>query len=191
MHIAIYHLEAKIISRGTGRSVVAAAAYASCSRLYNDYDGITHDYTRKRGCRYSEIFLSDTAPAQWKDRQTLWEAVETVEKAKNSRLARELIVALPIELELSDWKQILRQFIKEQCTSKGMCADVSIHDTDGHNPHAHILLTVRPLDQAGHWQAKTQKEYLCRRGSEEQAFTAEEFLTAKQIRKEKGLFNAL
>lgn len=61
-----------------------------------------------------------------------------------------------------------------------MCADVSIHDTDGHNPHAHILLTVRPLDQAGHWQAKTQKEYLCRRGSDEQAFTAEEFLTAKQ-----------
>lgn len=180
IHIAIYHLEAKIISRGAGRSVVAAAAYASCSRLYNDYDGITHDYTRKRGCRYSEIFLSDTAPAQWKDRQTLWEAVETVEKAKNSRLARELIVALPIELELSDWKQILRQFIQEQCTSKGMCADVSIHDTDGHNPHAHILLTVRPLDQAGHWQAKTQKEYLCRRGPEEQAFTAEEFLTAKQ-----------
>ena len=178
MHIAIYHLEAKIISRGTGRSVVvvAAAAYASCSRLYNDYDGITHDYTRKRGCRYSEIFLSDTAPAQWKDRQTLWEAVETVEKAKNSRLARELIVALPIELELSDWKQILRQFITEQCTSKGMCTDVSIYDTDGHNPHAHILLTVRPLDQAGHWQAKTQKEYLCRRGFDEQAFTAEEFL---------------
>ena len=180
IHIAIYHLEAKIISRGAGRSVVAAAAYASCSRLYNDYDGITHDYTRKRGCQYSEIFLSDTAPVHWKDRQTLWEAVETVEKAKNSRLARELIVALPIELELSDWKQILRQFIQEQCTSKGMCADVSIHDTDGHNPHAHILLTVRPLDQAGHWQAKTQKEYLCRRGPEEQAFTAEEFLTAKQ-----------
>lgn len=180
MLIAIYHLEAKIISRGTGRSVVAAAAYASCSRLYNDYDGITHDYTRKRGCQYSEIFLSDTAPAQWKDRQTLWDAVETVEKAKNSRLARELIVALPIELELSDWKQILRQFIQEQCTSKGMCADVSIHDTDGHNPHAHILLTVRPLDQAGHWQAKTQKEYLCRRGSEEQGFTVEEFLAAKQ-----------
>ena len=106
--------------------------------------------------------------------------METVEKAKNSRLARELIVALPIELELSDWKQILRQFIQEQCTSKGMCADVSIHDTDGHNPHAHILLTVRPLDQAGHWQAKTQKEYLCRRDSDEQAFTAEEFLIAKQ-----------
>lgn len=116
--IAIYHLEAKIISRGTGRSVVAAAAYASCSRLYNDYDGITHDYTRKRGCQYSEIFLSDTAPAQWKDRQTLWEAVETVEKAKNSRLARELIVALPIELELSDWKPILRQFIQEQLLLK-------------------------------------------------------------------------
>lgn len=174
-----FHLEAKVISRGAGRSVVGAAAYASCSKLYNDYDGLTHDYTKKRGCLYSEIFLPEYAPLEWQNRQKLWEAVETVEKTKDSRLARELIVALPIELSLEDWKDMLSKFVREQATELGMCADVSIHDTDGHNPHAHILLTVRPLDKQGKWQSKTQKEYLCYRNGEEQGFTAEEFKIAK------------
>ena len=177
--MAIYHFEAKMISRGTGRSVVAAAAYASCSRLYNDYDGVAHDYTKKHGNIYSEIFLPSNAPPEWKDRNKLWNAVEAAEKSKDSRLARELVVALTIELEPDDWKSMLKDFIKEECTDKGMCADVNIHDTDGHNPHAHILLTVRPLDDKGKWQAKTQKEYLCKRGDEERGFTATEFKAAQ------------
>ena len=177
--MAIYHLEAKVITRGTGRSVVAASAYASCSQIYNDYDGIMHDYTRKQGCVYSEIFLPSNAPIEWKDRAELWNAVEAAEKSKDSRLARELIVALHIEVGLDEWKSILKNFISEQCVSKGMCADVSIHNTDGHNPHAHILLTVRPLDENGKWQAKTQKEYLCKRGDEERGFTATEFKTVQ------------
>lgn len=177
--IAIYHFEAKIISRGTGRSVVAAAAYASCSMIYNDYDGVTHDYTKKRGNLYSDVFLPSNTLPEWQNRSELWNAVEEAEKTKNSRLARELIVALPIELALEDWKSMLKNFIKEECTDKGMCADVSIHDTDGHNPHAHILLTMRPLDDKGKWQAKTQKEYLCKRGDEERGFTAAEFKAAQ------------
>ncbi|MEE1224594.1 MAG: MobQ family relaxase, partial [Clostridia bacterium] len=176
---AIYHFEAKMISRGTGRSVVAAAAYASCSKIYNDYDGMMHDYTRKHGCVYSEIFLPSNAPPEWQDRTELWNAVEAAEKAKDSRLARELIVALPVEIGLDEWKAILKDFISKQCVNKGMCADVSIHDTDGHNPHAHILLTMRPIDDKGKWQAKTQKEYLCKRGDEERGFTAAEFKTAQ------------
>ena len=178
--IAIYHFEAKVISRGTGRSVVAAAAYASCSRIYNDYDGVTHDYTKKLGNLYSAVFLPSNAPLEWQERPKLWNAVEEADKTKDSRLARELIVALPIELELEDWKSMLKNFIKEECTDKGMYADVSIHDTDGHNPHAHILLTMRPLDGKGKWQAKTQKEYLCKRGDEEQGFTAAEFKMAQK-----------
>ena len=79
--IAIYHFEAKMISRGTGRSVVAAAAYASCSKIYNDYDGMMHDYTRKHGCVYSEIFLPSNAPPEWQDRTELWNAVEAAEKS--------------------------------------------------------------------------------------------------------------
>ena len=176
-----FHLEAKVVSRGAGRSVIAAAAYASCSRLYNDYDGLTHDFTRKQGCLYSEVFLPQYAPEEWKDRQVLWEAVESVEKTKDSRLARELVVALPSELSLDDWKGMLERFIREQGTELGMCADVNIHDPypPGHNPHSHILFTVRPLDEHGKWQAKTQKEYLCKRGEEERGFTADEFKVVK------------
>ncbi len=177
--MAIYHFEAKVITRGTGRSVVAAAAYASCSQIYNDYDGVQHDYTRKQGCVYSEIFLPPNAPTEWQDRAELWNAVEAAEKSKDSQLARELIVALPIELQIDEWKSILKTFIMENCVDKGMCADVSIHDTDGHNPHAHILSTMRPLDDKGKWQAKTQKEYLCKRGDEERGFTADEFKVAQ------------
>ena len=177
--MAIYHFEAKVITRGTGRSVVAAAAYASCSQIYNDYDGVMHDYTRKQGCVYGEIFLPPNAPTEWQDRAELWNAVEAAEKSKDSRLARELIVALPVELNLDEWQSILHKFITENCVDKGMCADISIHDTDGHNPHAHILLTMRPLDDKGKWQAKTQKEYLCKRGDEEQGFTSAEFKAAQ------------
>lgn len=173
--MAIYHFAAKVITRGTGRSVVAAAAYASCSQIYNEYDGIMHDYVKKRGNIYKEIFLPPNAPIKWQDRAELWNAVEVAEKSKDSRLARELIVALPIELQIDEWKSMLKNFITENCVDKGMCADVNIHDTDGHNPHAHILLTVRPLDEKGKWQAKTQKEYLCKRDDEERGFTADEF----------------
>ena len=157
--MAIYHFEAKVITRSEGRSAVAAAAYASCTQIYNDYDGITHDYTRKRGCEYSEIFLPANASSEWQSRENLWNAVEAAEKSKDSRLARELVVTLPVELGLDEWKGILKDFIQENCVDKGMCADVSLHDTDGHNPHAHILLTVRPLNDKGKWQPKTQKEY--------------------------------
>ena len=131
-----FQLEAKVVSRVAGRSVIAAAAYASCSRLYNDYDGLTHDYTRKHGCLYSEVFLPQYAPEEWKDRQLLWEAVESVEKTKDSRLARELVVALPSELSLDDWKSMLKRFVREQGIDLGMCADVNIHDPypPGHNP---------------------------------------------------------
>ena len=177
--MAIYHLEAKVVGRGAGRSAVAASAYLSCSRLYNDYDGVQHDYTRKQGLVWQQVFLPEYAPQEWRDREKLWNAVEEVETAKDSRLAREFIVALPIELSREQQIELLQAFIREQFVSDGMCADAAIHDTDGHNPHAHILLTVRPLDKQGHWQYKTEKEYLCMRNGEECGFTAAEFKSAQ------------
>ena len=177
--MAIYHLEAKVVSRGAGRSAVAASAYLSSSRLYNDYDGIQHDYTKKQGLVWQEVFLSEYAPQEWQDREKLWNAVEEVETAKDSRLAREFVVALPIELNREQQIELLQDFIREQFVSDGMCADAAIHDTDGHNPHAHILLTVRPLDERGKWQYKTEKEYLCMRNGEERGFTAAEFKSAQ------------
>ena len=177
--MAIYHLEAKVVSRGAGRSAVAASAYLSCSRLYNDYDGIQHDYTKKQGLVWQQVFLPEYAPQGWQDREKLWNAVEEVETAKDSRLAREFVVALPIELSREQQIELLQTFIQEQFVPDGMCADAAIHDTDGHNPHAHILLTVRPLDEQGRWQYKTEKECLCMRNGEEQGFTSAEFRAAQ------------
>ena len=78
--MAIYHLEAKVISRGTGRSAVAASAYLSCSEIFNDYDGIQHDHTRKKGLVWQQVFLPRYAPQEWQDRSVLWNAVEENEK---------------------------------------------------------------------------------------------------------------
>ena len=179
--MAIYHLEAKVVSRGAGRSACAASAYLSCSAIYNDYDGVQHDYTRKGGLVWEQVFLPECAPAAWQDREILWNAVEENEKTKDSRLAREFVPALPVELSPDQWEELLSDFIQESFVSDGMCADVAIHDPDppGHNPHAHILLTVRPLNPDGTWQYKTEKEYLCIRNGEERGFTAAEFKKAQ------------
>ena len=176
--MAIYHLEAKVISRGTGRSAVAASAYMSCSQILNDYDGIYHDYTRKQGLVWQRVFLPDYAPREWLDRAVLWNAVEETEKTKDSRLAREFVVALPVELDKNGWQKILTEFIRQNFVADGMCADVAIHNTDGHNPHAHIMLTVRPINENGTWQHKTEKEYLCIRNGEEKGFTSSEYAKA-------------
>ena len=120
------------------------------------------------------------APPEWADREILWNAVEENEKTKDSRLAREFVVALPIELNKSEWILLLSDFIRRQFIDEGMCADVAIHDTDGHNPHAHIMLTVRPLNENGTWQHKTEKEYLCVKDGEERGFTAAEYKDAQR-----------
>ena len=177
--MAIYHFEAKVISRGAGRSAVAAAAYMSCSQILNDYDGVQHDYTRKQGLVWQRVFLPEYAPVEWMDRAVLWNAVEENEKTKDSRLAREFVAALPVDLNRDEWIALLTEFIQRQFVADGMCADVCIHDTDGHNPHAHIMLTVRPLDERGRWQYKTEKEYLCVKDGEERGFTAAEFKVAR------------
>lgn len=177
--MAIYHLEAKVISRGAGRSAVAAAAYMSCSQITNEYDGVQHDYTRKQGLVWQLVFLPENAPPEWSDRAVLWNAVEENEKTKDSRLAREFVVALPVEMSKTEWQNLLTDFIRDYFVADGMCADAAIHDTDGHNPHAHIMVTVRPLAENGTWQYKTEKEYLCVRDGEEKGFTAAEFKVAQ------------
>ena len=179
--MAIYHLEAKVVSRGNGRSAVAASAYLSCSKILNDYDGVQHDFTRKKGLIWQDVFLPEFAPSDWKDRSVLWNAVEKNEKTKDSRLAREFVPALPIELTPSQWQELLTDFIQNNFVADGMCADVAVHDPypPGHNPHAHIMVTVRPLDEKGNWQYKAEKEYVCVRNGEERGFTAAEFKAAQ------------
>ena len=169
--MAIYHLHVDVVSRSTGRSAVAAAAYRAGEKLKNERDGVTHDYsprssmsaaayqsgehlgeadfTHKRGVIYTEIILPNNAPKEYADRSTLWNAVETVEKRRDAQTAREIDVALPIELNRPEQIKLLQDYISENFTKHGMIADFAIHDKNDGNPHAHILLTTREVSEAG------------------------------------------
>lgn len=158
--MAIYHCSIKIISRGKGKSAVAAAAYRAGEKITNDFDGETHDYTRKGGVIHTEILLPDHAPAAFSDRAVLWNAVEKIEKAKNAQLAREIELALPAELTREQNISLVREYVKRHFVAAGMCADICVHDTGGGNPHAHVMLTMRPFEESGKWGAKQKKEYI-------------------------------
>lgn len=158
--MAIYHLCIKIISRGKGKSVVAASAYRSGEKIKNEYDGIVHDFTRKGGITHTEILLPQNAPQAFLDRGTLWNSVEKIEKSKNSQLAREIEIALPQELDREKQIELVREYVKENFVKVGMCADIALHDKNDGNPHAHILLTMRPLNEDTTWGAKSKKEYI-------------------------------
>ena len=158
--IAIYHCSIKIVSRGKGKSAVAAAAYRSVEKITNEYDGMIHDYTKKGGIAHTEILLPDHAPREYFNRATLWNAVEKIEKAKNSQLARELELALPVELSAEQNLSLVREYANRNFVAVGMCADICIHDKKDGNPHAHIMLTMRPIEQDGTWGAKSKKEYM-------------------------------
>lgn len=158
-----FHFNISIISRGKGKSAVASAAYISCEKLTNEWDGVTHDYHNKKGLEHKEIFLPENAPKEFLDRSTLWNSVELNEKAINAQLARNFIIALPKELSFEENKNLITDFIQKNFVSKGMIADLAIHqgnDEGNGNIHAHIMTTVRPLNQDGTWGAKSKKEYL-------------------------------
>lgn len=104
--------------------------------------------------------LPPHAPPSFSDRSTIWNSVEEAEKSNNAQLAREVEIALPVELSREEQTRLVREYCSSQFVSKGMCADFNIHDTGGGNPHAHILLTMRPIDERGKWLPKSKKEYV-------------------------------
>ena len=149
VHIAIYHFNVKIVSRGKGASAVAKAAYISGEKIKNEYDGVIHDYRRKREVVHKEILLPDNAPSKFKNRSTLWNSVERSETWKNSQTARHIDAALPVEISRSEQIDLVRKFCNQCFVSKGMCADFAIHDKGDGNPHVHILLTTRRIYKKG------------------------------------------
>ena len=153
------HIPVSIIKRSAGRSAVAAAAYRSGTKLTNEWDGMTHDYTRKGGIVHAEIMLPAHAPPEFADRSILWNSVEQIEKARDSQLAREIEAALPRELSDEQQLALVRAYVKDNFVDKGMCADFAIHDKGTGNPHVHIMLTLRPLKENGQWGAKCRKAY--------------------------------
>ncbi|MCI9448545.1 MAG: MobA/MobL family protein [Lachnospiraceae bacterium] len=157
--MAIFHCSVKIIGRSKGKSAIAAAAYRAGEKLYDRETGLTHDFTRKGGVVHREILLPDHAPKEYLDRQTLWESVTKVEKKSNAQFAREVEVALPMEFSRELQLAVIWDYVQTNFVSKGMCADIAIHDKSNGNPHAHILLTARPIKADGSWDAKEKKEY--------------------------------
>lgn len=152
--MALYRMEVKIIGRSRGFCVVAAAAYRAGEKLYDERNGMTHDYTAKAGrVEHLEILAPESAPEWVYDRERLWNAVEAKEARKDAQLARELVLSLPRELDTAQRKALVREFLQREYVSKGMIADVALHlDTardGGENPHAHVLLTLRRIEGDG------------------------------------------
>lgn len=155
--MAIYHMSIKNISRGRGKTAIAAAAYRAATILTDNETGITHNYTKKSEVIYTEIILPEHAPAEYATREILWNEVQKIETQDRARLAREWEVALPNELDLDQSKTLVQDFAKS-LAAEGMCIDVAIHWKDG-NHHAHILGTTRPIDKDGKWAPKERKGY--------------------------------
>ena len=153
------HHDIKIIQRSNHQSAVASAAYQSGERLFSEYDQKQKYYSHKSEIVHTEIMLPPHAPPSFSDRSTLWNSVELYEKAGNAQLAREIDAALPIELSREEQIRLVREYCSSQFVSRGMCVDFVIHDTNSGNPHCHIMLTMRPLDERGTWTAKSKKEY--------------------------------
>ena len=146
--MAICFVRANIVSRGGGGSAAAAAAYRSGEKIRDEATGKTHDYTKKQGVDHSEILspIAATPGNEWlTDRSKLWNRVEAVEKRYDAQLAREMIIAIPRELDRANQINLVREYVQTTFVDRGMIADINIHHLDGTNPHAHVMLTMREL----------------------------------------------
>ena len=146
-----------ITRKSSGRSAVAAAAYRAGEKLHDEESGKDWKY-KKEEAIYSKITLPQNAPAEFADRETLWNSVQKVEKNADSRLARELVIAFPNELSQEQAKQVIEDF-SQFLAEKGMCVDAALH-WKNENHHAHLMLTTRKIDKNGQWaEWKERKEY--------------------------------
>ncbi len=152
--MAIYHCSAKPVSRSGGRSAVAAIAYRTASLLTNESDGLTHDFTAKKGVVHSEVVLPDDVDADWAlDRSALWNAAERAERRRDSRVAREFEIALPHELSADARLSLARAFAQDLADRYGAAVDFAIHVPQGksdiRNVHAHVMMTTREVTPDG------------------------------------------
>lgn len=161
MENGYYHCHASIVSRGKAQSAVAHAAYISGDKLFSEYDEYTKDFTRKTHVVHREILLPKYAPQEYLDRETLWNAVEKFETRNDAQLGREIEFALPKELSEKEHIKAARQYA-DFFRKQGMICDFCIHEPDHGcpNPHCHLFMTMRPLNQQGEFvKTKCWREY--------------------------------
>ena len=160
--VAIYHFNAQIVSRSTGASAVAGAAYRSGECLTDERTGEQHDYRARDDLDGAEILAPREAPDWAQDRARLWNAVEAAERRKDAQVAREVRVAIPRELRPEDGRALVRDYAQRAFVDRGMVADIAYHGGQGENPHAHIMLTTRSISPDGFgpknrdWNKKAQ-----------------------------------
>lgn len=146
----IFHLAVKIHSRSTGKSVVACMAYRAGKKLVDSAStGLVFDYTKKRDVIYTRVLAPKNSPAWINDISALANALESCGKRKDSQLAREVEIALPIELDHQAQIKLVEKFVYSQFVKLGMVAHVSLHDAKKGNPHAHILLSLNEISATG------------------------------------------
>lgn len=157
----VIHFKVEILGRGKGvhNSAVGYSAYCAGTRLRNERDGHFYNWSGRKDVIFSKIMLPKNAPRIYLDRKVLWNAVEEVEKSKNAQLARILVIALPSEFSADTQERVVCKYIQDTFVNSGMCADINIHDKGDGNPHAHIILTMRSIDNNGKWMAKQEKIY--------------------------------
>ena len=165
MAIALFHFHVTQIKRSAGQSAVAAAAYRSGEKLHSEYYGEDSDYTRKGGVICSEILLPPQAPPSFSDRETLWNAVEKVERGKKAQLAYSFDIALQNEFSMEENIGLARQFLLQNFVNRGMAVDFAVHSPDKEdggirNPHFHVMCPIRPIEPDGKWGNKQRREYL-------------------------------
>ncbi len=153
------HCKITIIKRSNNESAVSAAAYQSGEKLFSEYDQEQKYYPYKNEVTHKEIMLPPHASPEYADRNTLWNSAKAQEKQWNSQLARRFVLAIPREIPPEQYADLIRDYCREFFVSKGMIADFAIHDKGDGNPHAHILLTMRAMDEKGKWLPKCRKVY--------------------------------
>lgn len=165
--MAEMHFDVTVDGRSSGRSAAASAAYRSGQIITCAATGKTFDYSYRKGVEEALILgpldrFEDEEEAWWMDRERLWAEVERAESRKDAQLFREVTISLPHELDANERRELLLEFVQEQFVALGMVADVAIHAANerGQNaqPHAHVMLTLRPLDGAG-FSAKKDRSW--------------------------------
>lgn len=159
-----YSFGMNVLKRSTGHSAVAAAAYRAGEKLHDDRREITHDYRRRSGVERVEILAPAGAPSWVFDRETLWNQVEKSEKRKDAQVCRSVRMMIPRELPPEARIKLVREFVEHAFVSKGMIADIAWHNgvasDGGEQPHAHILLSMRPLKEDGSFAKKSRHDYV-------------------------------
>lgn len=151
--MASFLCQVQTVQRALGRSAIAAAAYRSASRLIDERLAMEFDFSNKDGVEHTEIMAPETTPGAYQDRETLWNAAEASEQRKDAVPARELLLALPHELDFAQRRELVRAFAAEQLVAKGMVVDIAMHrpgkEGDQRNFHVHLMVTTRRVGPAG------------------------------------------